>query len=474
MNGPLRNSFIVVLLMFGALVFATSWWTVFAAEDLRENPQNRRALLEEERIKRGRILARDGEVLARSRPIAGKRYIRRYPTGELFSHAVGYSYTSIGRAALEQSQNDPLTGRRTELVGVIDSLFGEDRVGDEITTTLDARAQRVARERLAGQSGSVVALDVDTGEVLVMASTPGFDPNTVDETRTFAALNRDDSAPLLNRATQGLYPPGSTFKVVTAAAALDSGDYTPETRVNGRNAKPISGVPLNNFGNQDYGDITLTEALTRSVNTVWAEVGTKLGGRTMRDYMERFGFYADPELDLPPEEIFPSGVVKRGRRVRPTNDAVDVGRMAIGQGDLLATPIQMAMVAQTVANGGVRLRPHLVKKIVDPDGRTQDEIEPEEAERVISKETASALTAMMKNVVREGTGTAAALQGVEVAGKTGTAELNIEQRINQPWFIGFTSDVAVAVTVERVPAGSGGTVAAPIAKAVLEALGSRR
>jgi peptidoglycan glycosyltransferase len=148
--------------------------------------------------------------------------------------------------------------------------------------------------------------------------------------------------------------------------------------------------------------------------------------------------------------------------------------MAIGQGDLLATPIQMAMVAQTVANGGARLRPHIVKKIVDPDGRTQDEIEPEEAEQVISRQTASALTAMMKNVVREGTGTAAALQGVEVAGKTGTAELNIAQRINQPWFIGFTSDVAVAVTVERVQAGSGGTVAAPIAKAVLEALGSRR
>ena len=474
MNAPLRNSFIVVLLLFGSLVFATSWWTVFAAEDLRENPRNRRALLEEERIKRGRILARDGQVLAQPRPIPGKRFARRYPAGELFSHAVGYSYTNIGRAALEQSQNDPLIGRRTELVGVIDSLLGEDRVGDDITTTLDADAQRVARDRLSGQRGSVVALDVDSGEVLVMASTPGFDPNGIDRTQTFQALQRDDSAPLLNRATQGLYPPGSTFKVVTAAAALDSGDYTPNTTVNGRNGKPISGVPLNNFGNADFGDITLTEALTKSVNTVWAEVGVELGGATMRDYMERFGFYADPEVDLPPEEIFPSGVFKRGRRVRPTNDAVDVGRMAIGQGDLLATPIQMAMVAQTVANGGVRLQPHIVKKIVDPDGRTQDEIEPQEAERVMSKASASALTAMMKNVVREGTGTAAALEGVELAGKTGTAELNIEQRINQPWFIGFTSKVAVAVTVERVQAGSGGTVAAPIAKAVLEALGSRR
>jgi peptidoglycan glycosyltransferase len=332
----------------------------------------------------------------------------------------------------------------------------------------------VARDRLSGRSGSVVALDVDSGEVLVMASTPGFEPNGIDRTETFRALNRDDRAPLLNRATQGLYPPGSTMKVVTAAAALDSGKYTPGSRVSGRNGKEISGVPLNNFNQADYGEIPLTEALTQSVNTVWAEVGVELGRETMRDYMERFGFYVDPEIDLPPDEIFSSGVFKRGDLARPTSRRVDVGRMAIGQGDLLATPLQMAMVAQTVANGGVRLKPRLTRKIVDPDGRTQDEIEPEEAERVISEDAASALADMVRNVVREGTGTAAALQGVQVAGKTGTAELNIEQRINQPWFIGFTSKVAVAVTVERVPAGSGGTIAAPIAKDVLEALGSRR
>jgi peptidoglycan glycosyltransferase len=460
--------------LFGTLVFATSWWTVFAAEDLRENPRNRRALLEEERIKRGRLLARDGTVLARSIPEPGGRWSRAYPQGGLFAHTVGYSYTNIGRAGLEKSRNDPLIGRRTELIGVFDSLLGEDRVGDDVTTSLHARAQRVAVQQLTGRQGSVVALDVDSGEVLVMASTPEFDPNTVDETRTFRALNRDDRAPLLNRATQGLYPPGSTFKVVTAAAALDSGDFTPGSTVNGRNGKEISGVPLNNFGSADYGDITLTEALTQSVNTVWAEVGVRLGRETMRDYMERFGFYADPEVDLPGDEIFSSGVFKEGDRVPPTSRRVDVGRMAIGQGDLLATPLQMAMVAQTVANGGVRLQPRLTRKIVDPDGRTQDEIEPQEADRVMSEEAASALADMMRGVVREGTGTAAALEGVEVAGKTGTAELNIAQRINQPWFIGFTSDVAVAVTVERVPAGSGGTVAAPIARAVLQALGTRR
>jgi len=354
---------------------------------------------------------------------------------------------------------------------VLDSLLGERRVGDDVVTTLDPEAQQVARDQLGDRSGAVVAIDNDTGDVLVMAATPSFDPNAVDDPKEFARLNREDSAPLLNRATQGLYPPGSTMKVVTAAAALDSGRYTPDSTVNGRNGKEISGVPLNNFGNEDYGDITLTEALTNSVNTVWAEVGVEMGRKRMRDYMERFGFYSDPEIDLPGDELFPSGVYKNGRLATPTNDAVDVGRMAIGQGDLLATPLQMAMVAQTVANGGVRLQPQLVRRIVDPDGRTLDEQETERAERVISTDAAEALGSMMKGVVREGTGTAAALSGIEVAGKTGTAELNIEQRINQPWFIGFTPDVSVAVTVERVQAGSGGTVAAPVAKAVLEALG---
>jgi peptidoglycan glycosyltransferase len=469
-NAPLRRSFIVVLLLFGSLVFATSWWTVFAADDLRENPRNRRPLLEEERIERGRILARDGQVLARSVPRSGKRFSRAYPTDGLFSHVVGYSYTSIGRAGLEKSLNDPLIGRRTELVGVLDSLLGEDRVGDDVTTTLDAEAQRVALDLLGDRQGSVVALDNDTGEILVMASTPGFDPNRVDETEQFAALNRDDDAPLLNRATQGLYPPGSTMKVVTAAAAIDSGRYSSGSTVNGRNGKEISGVPLNNFGNADFGDITLTTALTNSVNTVWAEVGEQLGRERLREYMERFGFYADPPVDLPGDELFASGVYKRGKLLEPTERVVDVGRVAIGQGDLLATPLQMAMVAQTVANGGVRIEPRVLRRIVDPDGRAIDEASPER-DRIISRRTASEVASMMRNVVAEGTGTAAALQGVEVAGKTGTAELNIEQRINQPWFIGFTSEVSVAVTLERVVAGSGGTVAAPVAKAVLEALG---
>jgi len=260
------------------------------------------------------------------------------------------------------------------------------------------------------------------------------------------------------------------MKVVTAAAAIDSGRYRPDSRVSGENAKPISGVPLNNFGGESFGDVDLTFALTNSINTVWAEVGEKLGGRMMQRYMERFGFYAEPPLDYPDQQMSASGVRKRGRLAPMTSDAVDVGRVAIGQGDLFATPLQMASVAQTLGNGGVRLKPHLMAKSVDPDGRVVETVEPEKARQVVSRQTARDLTVMMKNVVREGTGTAAALEGVEVAGKTGTAELNTTG-LNQPWFMCFTPDVAVAVTLERFQGGTGGTTAAPIAKAVLQALG---
>ena len=261
------------------------------------------------------------------------------------------------------------------------------------------------------------------------------------------------------------------MKAVTAAAALDSGKYTPGSRVNGANGKRISGVPLNNFGGEDFGDIDLTEALTNSVNTVWAEVGEKLGKRTMGEYMTRFGFYAQPPIDLPSDQLLASGERERGRLLSPNSRKIDVGRMAIGQDKLLVTPLQMATVAATIANGGVRMQPHITQKIVDPDGRTQDEFKGERAERVMSENTARDLTAMMKNVVKEGTGTAAALEGVELAGKTGTAEINIERNINDPWFIGFTDEFAVAVVLERVQGGTGGVDAAPIAKQVLEALG---
>ena len=266
---------------------------------------------------------------------------RRYPTGELFAQAVGYTSLDRGRTGLEDYYNDPLTGRRSDPIGALERLLGPADVGDDLRTTLDPRAQEVAYQQLGDRNGAVVALDVKTGAVRVLAATPSFDPNDPANAKTF------------NRATQGRFPPGSTMKVVTATAALDSGDFTPNSTVSGENGKVISGTPLDNFGGEDFGDITLTEALTNSVNTVWASVAEKLGKETMAEYMKRYGFFEDPPMDYPDEQMLPSGEVGgNGRLLSPTSGQIDVGRMAIGQDKLLVTPLQMATVAQTVANGG--------------------------------------------------------------------------------------------------------------------------
>jgi peptidoglycan glycosyltransferase len=260
---------------------------------------------------------------------------------------------------------------------------------------------------------------------------------------------------------------------VTAIAAIDSGRYTPDSRISGRNGKPISGVPLNNDAGESFGDITLTEALTKSVNTVFGEIGEKLGKTTMKKYMDRLGFEAPVQIDLPAGERAASGERRNGRIIPATSRFVDVGRMAIGQDKLTVTPLQMAMVASSVANGGKLMKPHLVDRVLDRDGRTVRRVGPQEMAQVMSPDTASKVGAMMGQVVKEGTGTAAALQGIDVAGKTGTAEVDRPCGPNQLWFIAFAPAqdprVAIAATVE-CGTGFGGTVAAPIAKAVMQEL----
>ena len=478
MNAPILKLFVLVLLLFGALAAMTSYNSVIKAEDYRDNALNKRPQIEQALVKRGVIRARDGSLLARSIKGDDEIYRRRYSPGALrFSHALGYDYgLTIGRAGLERSQNDALAGEDDELTSIVDDLSGKRRVGDNVITNLDPQAQQIALNALGGRRGSVVAIEPATGKVRVMASAPGYDPNSLRDSKVFQRLNRENNSPLFNRATQAGYVPGSTMKVVTAAAALDSGKFTPESTVIGKSPINVSGVPLKNFSDAQFGAITLTTALTNSVNTVWAQVAEQLGDGTYADYMERFGFGSDPPLDYPEGQLTPSGVfdVDANTFIDVDSGRVDIGRVAIGQERLRVTPLQMATVAATVANGGMRMQPHLTSRVVDADGRTVKRIAPEEAERVISEKSAAQLTQMMANVVREGTGTAAALSGIEVAGKTGTAELNIPQRLNQPWFIGFAPrsqpKVAIAVTLENLVGAQGGTDAAPIAKQVLESL----
>jgi peptidoglycan glycosyltransferase len=475
MNRPIVRLFALVVVLFALLIGFTSRWTVFEASSLRDNPLNRRGLLEAERVARGRITAADGTLLARSVRGPDNVYHREYPQTGLFAHAIGYSFTTLGQAGLELSRNGYLNGTQTTDIGsILDQLRGRRRQGDNVVTTLDPSAQRTAVSALAGQHGAVVALDPSTGAVKVMASTPGFDPNALASQSTFSRLANDAAAkPLVNRTTQFGYAPGSTFKVVTASAAIDSGAYTPGSVVNGRNDVKISGVPLQNDNNSSFGPIDLTTALQQSVNTVWAQVAVGVGKTTLKRYMERFGFDHKPQLDYPTQEMSTSGEFRNGKLLSPTSQFVDVGRMGIGQDKLAVTPLQMALVAAAVANHGTLMKPHLTERIVDRDGRSVLTDSPQVQSVVMKRSTADAVTSMMEAVVSGGTGTAAQIPGVVVAGKTGTAETQIGNTINNVWFIAFapaaSPKVAIAVTVQGAQ-GFGGGVAAPIAKQVMEKL----
>jgi peptidoglycan glycosyltransferase len=471
-NRQIVQLFGLAALLFSLLILFTSRWTVFEAESLEDEPSNRRPLIEEQKVPRGLVLARDGTVLAKSEGRGrgeSRVYTRDYPTGSLFSHSVGYSFIERGRSGLEKSRNDALAGEEDEFQSVLSGIEDREREGKDVVTNLDPKAQRTAIQALGGRKGSIVAIEPRTGKVRVMVSIPEYDPNQVPD--RFSELNRAEGSPLLNRATQARYPPGSTFKVVTAAAALDSGRYTPGSFLDGSSPQTIGGVPLSNFGGQDFGSVSLTDALTNSVNTVWGQVGQGLGAKRLYDYMERFGFNRKPSLDYPPEQMDASGVFDRGRLLTD-DDPVDVGRVAIGQERLQVTPLQMAMVAAAVGNKGRLMRPRFADRIVAKDGRVSERIEPDMQARVMSPKAAGELGQMMSRVVEEGSGTAGALSGIRVAGKTGTAEVD-GGASNQAWFIAFapveSSRMAIAVTVERT-SGQGGTVAAPLAKQVLQTL----
>lgn len=476
MNRPIIRLYGFVALLFALLIAFTSRWTIFEASSLRGNPLNVRDLLEQERIQRGSIVAAGGLVLARDRRGAEGTFERTYPAGGLFAQTIGYAYTDLGQAGLERYRNGALSGESNarNLQGILDQLQGKRRQGDELVTTLDPAAQRTALGALGEHKGAVVALDPRSGAVEVMASTPGFDPNRVSSPSAYAALTRDSSGtPLVNRATQFGYAPGSTLKVVTATAAIDSGAFTPQSRVSGRDGVLVSGVPLANDDHESFGQLTLTEGLVKSVNTVYAQVAERVGKATLGRYMRRFGFNSEPQLDYPAQQMTPSGEYLHGRLLAPTSPFVDVGRMGIGQDKLQVTPLQMAEVAAAVANHGVLMRPHITRRVVDPEGRVALQVSPQVQSVVMKPSTAAAVTSMMEAVVNEGTGTAAQIPGVRVAGKTGTAETQIGTAINNVWFIAFAPAshprVALAVTLQDVP-GQGAVFAAPVARQVIESL----
>jgi peptidoglycan glycosyltransferase len=485
-NPPIIRLFLLILLLFGGLIFATSYWSVLDAEEQKDKTENRRSLIVEQQIPRGTISTADGVLLAESLPEGEGNapvYVRRYPVDDpnTFGNPIGYSYVEVGRTGIELSENELLSGEQNEFASIIDQLRNVPPEGANIRLTLDAEAQRLAVQQLQGAvapgvGGSVVALDPETGAVKVMASIPGFDPNVIDQSDTFSKLSTDPAAPLVNRPTQSVYTPGSTMKVVTASAALDTGEFDPDTTLNADSGIKISGAPLANSGGESFGTIDMTTALTNSVNTYWAQVGEKLGTGTMVEYMKRFGMYADPKLNYPDGQMIASGV--RNQAGDLVESGFDVGRVAIGQGgeegQAAMTPMQMAEVAAAIANGGDLMKPNLLLDAKDPDGRTIDELDPDTAGGVVSEETAQQVTEMMVNVTEEGTAAGLSVGGVSFAGKTGTAEIDVAAGINRPWFIGFAPaddpQVAVAAMIEQCQGCTGGEVAGPIATAVMQSL----
>jgi peptidoglycan glycosyltransferase len=479
-NRGITRLFVVGLALFAALIVNVTYVQFFRANALKANPANHRPLVQQLRVKRGLILGFDGSVIVGRVRRPGGVYQRSYPQGSVAPQLVGYYTVQFGMSGIERSMDPYLSGTSASLGPRtwIDRILGRRPRGANVKLTLVPAVQEVAQAALGSQVGAIVALDPSTGALIAAASTPSYEPKVlalpdpVAVQRAWKTLVKDPYHPLLDRATQGLYPPGSSFKVVTATAALDSGAFTPQSAFDDTGVYDIYGGKVTNFGGEVFGTNTLTQALTHSINTTFAKVGVKLGQATLTDYMLRYGFYQVPPLELPLGAVLPSGRYRGGKPLATdaTMDPLAVAWMAVGQERLLATPLQMALVAAGVADGGTLMKPYVVQEVTGPHGDVVQSARPESWHQVMSAQTAATLNTMMQDVVNAGTGTGAALQGIQVAGKTGTAEKG--NGTNQAWFIGFAPAdaprVAVAVTIENTPS-TGGEVAAPLAAAVMRA-----
>jgi peptidoglycan glycosyltransferase len=482
-NRAIGHVYIVIAAGLVLVLGFTAYWQLWAESSLAARRDNAHQIVQQLSIKRGIIIAADGTKLAvnRAETTSDGRHVyqRRYPTNKMFAHVVGYSSATDGRAGVERSANDYLVGAHTDLGGALESEFhslaGSEVVGDDVQLSLLPAAQRKAMSDLAatGKSGAVFAIEPRTGRVLVSASWPSFNPNRAVQ----GSLPKTGSA-LVNRATQGLYPPGSSIKPVIAALALESGKYTPTSAFNDPGYFVEYGKKITNDSGEVFGHTDLTQALTHSINSVFASLGSALcNGRAkcplLTGQLQKLGFYSIPPLDYPTEQLAASGTVRPGtNHLLSPNAPIDPARTAIGQANLVVTPMQMAMVAAAFANGGVVMKPTLVDRVRSASGALRYERHSEVLSRAFSPQTAAAVTEMMKHVVDEGTGTAAQIPGVQIAGKTGTAQTGRNGQLDA-WFIAFAPaeapQVAVAVVVERTNQ-YGGQAAAPIARDVMQAV----
>jgi peptidoglycan glycosyltransferase len=482
-NGPLRRVSTVVALLFAALFISTTLIQVIFAPSINARPDNRRTLLDSYSRQRGAILVGDQPV-AVSQPTPNEeiKYLRSYPQPLPYSHVTGYfSYTYGAGGGLEGAADDLLSGSSSQFfyTRVTDLLTGKQPVGATLQTTINPKAQDAADKGLGNQRGAVVALDPKTGAILAMISHPQYDPNRLSAhdqasvVKAWNELNADPTQPLVNRAIAGnLYPPGSVFKIVTAAAALEDGKVDTSTQIPapGVMELPQTTAGLPNYDRQPCGpnnQTTLQHALEISCNTAMGYVGMQVGAQGLADQAAKFGFGTTMRIPNRVEPSrFPTGI-----------NQAQTAQSAIGQYDVRVTPLQVAMVSAAIANGGVVMRPYLINQTLSADLQTIDRTTPERLGTAVSPQTAATLTQMLVAVVDQGTGTPAKINGVQVAGKTGTAEQG-NGKPPHAWFTAFAPandpKVAVAVVVEdggnAGNEAAGGRLAGPIAKAVMEAV----
>lgn len=464
---------LVLVSLLSLLVVNLTWIQVVNARSLQNSPANSRGVAEAARSDRGSILTRDGAVLAESTPLDRSTYQRVYPRGSLAAHSVGYFSLTYGRAGVESAANDALSGRRTfrTWTDVIDAAAGRPVRGDDVVLTLDSAVQEAAEKALGSRRGAIVAVDPRTGAVLASHSMPGFDPGEVDG--AWDTLSADAAAPLVDRARQSLTAPGSTFKVVTLTGAYGASMATSRTTYPGPGSIDIGNAPVTNFEGGSYGRLNLVDATARSVNTVFGQLAVDLGARELVDQSRRFGFNQQVPYDLPvATSLMPDPDEMTTWETAWAGIGQPVGEHESPPGPQ-ATVMQMALVAAGIANDGVVMRPYLIDRIVDPDAGTATALattRPRAWTTATDPATAAEVTDAMLAVVRRGSGTRAQVRGVEVAGKTGTAEVGADRPTNA-WFIGFApaDDPVVAVAVLVEGAGTGGREAAPRARTVLQA-----
>src|SRR4051812_2416410 len=492
MNKQLRHLSVFALVLLAVLIGATTYWQTWAKADLAARKGNSVSLIERLTVDRGKIFAADGTVLAENRKTHKHgltTFTRHYPQNDLASQVIGYATNAGTTTGLEQSLDDYLTGANTNLSNTLkqdlDRLSGQTVHGDNVILTLRPDIQRLALDQLGGRCGAVVVLDTRTGAVVAMASSPTYNENLINQPHGYPKIGRikgscGDASALQNNATVGLYPPGSTFKMVTAAAALDSGAFTPSSPFNDPGYCVEYGQHVSNAGNPDqngpeaFGNVSLAQGFEHSINSVFCNVGKRIGGLKILEYAKRFGFYSVLPIETPPSESLASRLYKNGHLFDPkSNSQIDQGRLAFGQFSMLATPLQMALVGATIANKGAVPKPYLLQKVVAADGSTVTKTTPQTLGQAIRPSTAAELNQMMQLVVQGGTGTNAQIPGVAVAGKTGTAELGLGT-VYDAWFVAFAPAdnprYVVAVVVAKQPNGFGGSVSAPIAKVILEKL----